>query len=75
MTLHQENPPATTERQHPRGSWRWLPMGFLMGFIAITSVTLLSTQPPEWMFVALNLGWAVVALALLLKLSGVCCAK
>jgi len=69
MTLHEENPSAVDV--HPRGFWRWLPIGFLMGFIAITSVILLGAQPPEWMFVALDLGWAVVALALLLKLSSV----
>ncbi|MGC6371871.1 hypothetical protein [Pseudomonas sp. K2I15] len=75
MTIHEENPSAINVRQHPLGFWRWLPIGFLMGFIAITSVILLGAQPPEWMFVALNLGWAIVALALLVKLSGVCCAK
>jgi hypothetical protein len=46
-----------------------------MGFIAVTSVILLGAQPPEWMFVALNVGWALVALTLLAKLSGVCSAR
>jgi hypothetical protein len=42
-----------------------------MGFIAITSVILLGTQPPEWLFVALDGAWAVVALVLLARLSGI----
>ncbi|MDF3198355.1 hypothetical protein P3C29_06665 [Pseudomonas sp. 1912-s] len=71
MTLHEENPSAATVRRPPRGFWRWLPLGGLMGFIAVTSVILLGAQPPEWMFVALNVGWALVALTLLAKLSGV----
>lgn len=70
MTLHEEHPSAIQVRQHPRRFWLWLPIGLLMGFIAITSVILLATQPPEWLFVALDGGWAVVALVLLARLSG-----
>lgn len=71
MTLHEEHPSAIPVRPYPRRFWRWLPIGLLMGFIAITSVILLATQPPEWLFVALDGGWAVVALVLLARLSGI----
>ncbi|MDY7532989.1 hypothetical protein RGV33_15075 [Pseudomonas sp. Bout1] len=72
MTLHEENPSTVNLRHRPGGFWRWLPIGLLMGCIVITSLMLLAAQPPEWMFVALNVGWAIVALTLLVKLSGMC---
>ena len=75
MTLPEDNPLKTEEYQRQANLWYWLPLGLLVVFLTITSMIFLGANPPEWMFVALNVGWAIVALTLLVRLSDVCCAK
>jgi membrane protein insertase Oxa1/YidC/SpoIIIJ len=75
MTLHEDSTLHIEVCQRQKHLWFWLPIGLLMVFLTVTSTIFLGTNPPEWMFVALNFGWAIVALTLLVKLSGVCCAK
>ncbi|NWE38651.1 hypothetical protein HX875_04150 [Pseudomonas yamanorum] len=71
MTLHEQNPLEVEACQRQRPLWFWLPIGFLIVFLTTTSMIFLGTNPAEWMFVALNFGWAIVALTLLARLSGV----
>lgn len=75
MTLPEDNPLKTEEYQCQANLWYWFPLGLLVVFLTITSMIFLGANPPEWMFVALNVGWAIVALTLLVRLSGVYCAK
>ena len=75
MTLPEDNPLKTEESQCQANLWYWLPLGVLVVFLTITSMLFLGANPPEWMFVAVNFGWAIVALTLLTRLSGVYCAK
>lgn len=75
MTLHENNPLHLEVCQREKHLWFWVPVGFLLLSLTILSTIFLGTNPPEWMLVALNFGWAIVALTLLVKLSGVCCAK
>lgn len=75
MTLHEPNTLEIEACQRQKNLWFWLPIGFLMVFLTIASMIFLGENPPEWMFAALNFGWVIVALTLLMKLSGVRCAK
>jgi hypothetical protein len=71
MTLPEDNPLKIEVRPRQANRWFWLALGSLIVFLTITSMIFLGVNPPEWMFVAINFGWAIVASALLMKLSGV----
>ncbi|MHA6575205.1 hypothetical protein [Pseudomonas yamanorum] len=75
MTLPEDNPLKIEGCPRQANRWFWLALGFLMIFLTITSMIFLGVNPPEWMFVALNFGWAIVALTLLMRLSSVHCVK
>ena len=75
MTLHEDNPLEIQVCQRQRHLWFWVPVGFLIVFLTITSMIFLGANPPEWMFVVLSFGWVIVALTLFMKLTSARCAK